>query len=356
VAVSYAWPVPEQPDIALVSLGTTMGWRRGDEAFAEMVRAAGATCEIVPVRIGAAGKLRRSMLLTDAVEAIAARRSAAGLQARAVVYSSITAALLQRPPAPYAVRFDTLAAVNRPGAGGVLQRAREPRVLERARLLLPWSQAGLDALPERVRRNPPEAVVLAPPLERVAHRAEPAVDAVAYAANPEKRGLELLCLAWSSGAPAGARLVVGGIDRERALRHLGRHGVTEPPGIEWAGAVPRERWLATVAGARAFVNASRYEDWGMAQMEALACGVPLVTSPTPGPNEALSLARRIAPDLVASEPGPDALARALRAGLSLDAAARDRYAAEAERLLEPYRAEAVQRVVAERVLPALGVR
>ena len=111
-------PVAGRPDIALVSLRTTIGWQRADDAFAEHVRAAGATCEVRPIAIGASGRLRRSMALTDLVEALAARRAARGVDARAIVYSSVTAALLQPPRSPSAVRFDAIAALNRPGTGG----------------------------------------------------------------------------------------------------------------------------------------------------------------------------------------------------------------------------------------------
>ena len=76
----------------------------------------------------------------DTVEALASRRAAVGVDARAIIFSTITAALLQRPRVPYAVRFDTVAALSRPGLGGVWQRRREPRVLARARVLLPWSE------------------------------------------------------------------------------------------------------------------------------------------------------------------------------------------------------------------------
>lgn len=117
--------------------------------------------------------------------------------------------------------------------------------------------------------------------------------------------------------------------------------------------MPSERWLSLVAGARIFVNASRFEDWGLAQMEALAAGTPLVTVPSPGPNAALPLARALAPALVAPATEPDALAQALRAGLAMDEHARSTYAREAERLLEPYREEALRAVVAERVVPVL---
>ena len=73
-----------------------------------------------------------------------------------------------------------------------------------------------------------------------------------------------------------------------------------------------------VAGARVFVNASRHEDWGLAQMEALSAGTPLVTVPSAGANVALPLAAELAPELVAPDRTPQALARALRAGLALD--------------------------------------
>jgi hypothetical protein len=101
------------------------------------------------------------------------------------------------------------------------------------------------------------------------------------------------------------------------------------------------------------VNASRREDHGLAQLEALSAGCKLVTVPSPGPYEALPLARQLAPELVASDVSAAALERALRAGLDLDAPS---YAARARNCLQPFRPEAVERVVAERVLPALGLR
>ena len=340
-------------DIAIVSLGTTMGWRRGDEALAEQIEAAGATCELRPMRLGAAVHLQRSMALTDVVQALASRRAAHGGDARAVIYSSITAALLQPLRRPHAIRFDTIAALSRPGIGGAWQRRRERSVLGRADLLLPLSEVARDAALAAAAPARPEAIVLPGVVEVPDSGASDAPEATAYAANPEKRGLDVLCAAWAAAAPPGARLVVGGIDRAGALRWLSRKGVPEPPGVEFAGVVPRERWTALVAGSRVYVSAARYEDWGAAQMEALAAGTPLVTVPTPGPNVALPLARRLAPELVAADSSAAALAEALRAGLALADDARASYAGAARRLLEPYSDEALRAVVAERVLPAL---
>jgi glycosyltransferase involved in cell wall biosynthesis len=338
-------------DIALVSLGTTPGLERSDHAFASLVREAGATCEVVPVRIGASGRLRRHPAATDLVEALAARRSARGVRARAFVYSTITAALLQRPETPYGIRFDATASLNRPGAGGAWQRRRERGVLDRAALLMPVSRGAEDAV-----RGAGAPVARVPiPIEELEPAGERDVDAVAYAGYPRKRGLDLLCAAWEQTAPAGARLVVAGTDREKALRWLRRTNVPEPAGVEWAGALPREQWLDLVRRARLFLNASRWEDFGIAPMEALAAGTPVVTVPTPGSFEALPLVRELAPALVAREVSAAALAAALQAGLALGEDERRIYGERALALLEPYRAEAVRGVVAERVLPALGI-
>ncbi len=338
-----------------------MGWRRADDAFAEQVRAAGASCEVRPIRIGASGRLRRTMALTDVVEALAARRTARGVTAGAIVYSSVTAALLQPERSPAAVRFDGIAALNRPGAGGAWQRRRERSVLGRAELLLPWSEPAGGAAAVLLGPAAPPAVLLPPPVVAAprpagggaAQAGGEGPDALAYAANPDKRGLGLLCDAWRAAAPPGARLSIGGIDRSAGLHWLARLGSSEPPGVDWLGDVDPDRWLALVASARVFVNASRFEDWGLAQMEALAAGTPLVTVPTPGPNVALPLARQLAPELVSGERTAQALASALRAGLALGAEGRERYAKASRELLAPYRDEELRRRVAEEVLPRL---
>ncbi|MEX1141169.1 MAG: glycosyltransferase [Thermoleophilaceae bacterium] len=341
-------------DIAIVSLGTTMGWRRADEALAAHVEAAGASCELRPIRLGRARHLQRSMATTDVVQALAARRAAAGVDARTVVYSSITAALVQPLRRPHAVRFDTIAALSRPGIGGAWQRLRERTVLARADLLLPWSEAAAEAArtASGAGGGPPQ-IVLPCVVDVAAEPAADAPDATAYAANPDKRGLDFLCAAWAEAAPAGARLVVGGIGADEALRWLGRRGVDVPAGVEFAGALARERWTALVAGSRVYLSAARYEDWGVAQMEALAAGTTLVTAPTPGPNAALPIARELAPEFVARDATPSALAAAMRAGLAMSDSDRADYATRARSRLEPYSDAALRTIVVEQVVPAL---
>ena len=75
--------------------------------------------------------------------------------------------------------------------------------------------------------------------------------------------------------------------------------------------------------------------------------------PSGGGNVAFGLARALAPELVAPERTVEALAAAMRAGLALGGAARTTYAERAERLLVPYREEALRRLVADDVLPRL---
>ncbi|MEA2413259.1 MAG: hypothetical protein QOC77_3820 [Thermoleophilaceae bacterium] len=335
---------PEAPDIALVSLGTTPGLVHSDASFAELVRAAGASCEVVPVRVRRlAGALRRHMAVTDLVEALAARGRVSG---RAVVYSTITAALLQRPQQPYAIRFDATASLNRQGWGGAWQRAAERRPLRGARLLLPVSRGAEVAVP--VAGVPVTRLPI--PIEPLEGAVERDIDAVAYAGYPFKRGLEALCAAWASEGVPGGRFVIGGLDRAKGLAWLRRFDMAEPAGVEWAGSLPRAEWLALVGRARVYVNASRWEDFGLGPLEALSAGTPLVTVPTPGSFEALPLARELAPGLVSAE-----LPAALRAGLALDDAARAEYARRGAELLEPYRFDRLVTVVRDTVLPALGI-
>jgi Glycosyl transferases group 1 len=332
----------DSPDIALVSLGTTPGLVRSDESFAALVRAAGASCEVTRVRIGPlARRLRRQIAVTDLVEALAARGPVAG---RAVVYSTITAALLQQPDQAYAIRFDATASVNRPGLSGAWQRAAEKRPLRGARILLPVSRGAEAAVPV----SGPPVVRLPIPVEEVEGAPERDIDAVAYAGYPRKRGLELLCTAWA--AAGRGRFVIGGLDRDKALRWLRRMGVDEPPGVEWAGELPRHEWLRLVARARVYVNASRWEDFGLGPLEALSAGALLTTVPTPGSFEALPLARELAPELVS-----DDLATALGAALAMGVGARRDYAAQARELLAPYREHRIVGTVRETVLPALGI-
>jgi hypothetical protein len=351
-------------DILLVSLGTTAGWRGADEQLAAAIRRAGARVEVA-----AAGPVPRvrTFALTDLVQARACRAAALhGIAAhapRGVIYSSATAALLA--PRPGAIWFDSPALDNRPGRHGIWQRRVEPRRMAAAKLLLPMSEGSLAPLPARVRAATP-AVVLPVPVEPsapavldAADAAAPAapvrdVAALAYAADPVKKGLERILAAWRAIRRPGERLLVAG--------QSGPLG----DGAEGTGLLAPEEYRALLRRARVFVAAPLREDHGIAQLEALADGCRLVTTPSAGAYPALALARALEPRYVSEELG-SALRAALDDAQSADAdrvarsagaddaqsADADDYAARAAALLLPYRRASFDAAVEQQVLPLL---
>ena len=343
------------PDVLLLSLGTTLGWRLADEQFAEQLRAAGVSVLAQSVRIGASGRLRRAYPVTDLVEALAARRALDGAlrrhSPRALVISTTTAALLARPRGlPYAVRLDAPARLNRPGRHNAVLHRLERRSLERATLVLPWSLAAAAALPASSARR----VVLPPPL---ASSGLPAADreraAVAYTPDVKAKGLDLVCGAWAAAGLQDARLDVFGVDHDAAVAHLSRTSTPVPDGVSFLGKTPPERFRAALRRSRAYVGGARWEDYGLAPLEALADGALLVTVPSGGPFEALSLARELAPELVTGTLDPAELGAALKTAFELPDERLRSYREQAATLLERFRPEAVQRVVTDEVVPAL---
>jgi glycosyltransferase involved in cell wall biosynthesis len=187
----------------------------------------------------------------------------------------------------------------------------------------------------------PVAVEAAGPLDRPRD-----IAAITYAANPRKKGLDRVLAAWATvraslGVAAGELVVAGASGEE-----LERAGMAVPgDGVRLVGPLPRERYRELLGRARAFVCAPRREDYGIAQLEALADGCQLVTTPAPGPYAALPIARELDARLVVED-----LAGALRTALVEPSAD---YALRAAVALEPFRMESVDRLVAERLLPAL---
>ena len=342
-------------DVVLLSLGTKLGWRVGDSLFVDELRRAGVSVEPVAVRVGATGRLRRAYPLTDLVEAAAARRALGAAldrhSPRALVISTTTAAMLADPRGlPYAVRLDAPACLNRPGAQNAGLHALARRALARARLVLPWSEAGRAALPA----GHAPAVVVPPPIERSGElpwRRDPL--AVAYTPDVKAKGLEIVCGAWAAADVRDARLEVFGVDPEPAVAHLRRTGVAVPEGVEFRGKTPPEQFRAALRRARVYVGGARWEDFGQAPLEALADGALVATVPSGGPFEALALARELAPELVAAAVDAAALASAVRAAFELPEPRAESYRAQAAGLLERFRGEAIARTVAGQVVPAL---
>lgn len=311
-------------DVLVVSLGSTHGWRVNDDALAASLRRAGATVELAAAE---PPREVRTFALTDLAWARGARRAAVeGIRVhdpRAIMYSTTTAALLW--PRPGAIRFDTLAAESRPGRHGIWQRPVEKRRLAQAPLHVPMAaSAGAD---------PAKEVVVPPPIDPAAGTEGPRdVAAVVYASDPVKKGLDRVLEAWAQARRDGEELVV-----------VTEHRV-DAPGVRVEPARPGAL-RALLRRARVYVVAPRREDHGVAQLEALADGCVLVTTEAAGPYPARDIARSLDPRLVG-----DDLATALRTALDDPAPG---YAAQASELLAPFRPEAVDRVVAEDLLPRL---
>jgi glycosyltransferase involved in cell wall biosynthesis len=316
-------------DILVVALGGTAGLRASDDAFVASLARAGASVSLA--RVGAARE-PRTFALTDLAWAVPARRAAAralrDARPRATVYATTTAALLW--PEPGAIRFDSPAAANRPGRHGIWQRPVERRRFAAAPLLLPTSEG---ALAEAPAPHGPAIVVPIPVESSGPLTGGRDIAAITYGANPHKKGLDRVLAAWHSARRPGETLVVAGV------------AGTDHDGISFAGMVAPAEYRALLRRARVFVAAPRWEDHGLAQLEALADGCVLVTNEAPGPYAALPLARSLDSRLVG-----DGLAGALRIALDDPAPA---YAERARALLEPFSPAAVDRVVAERVVPAL---
>ncbi len=343
----------------IVSLGSTQGLRTADQELHHSLERAGAR---VAVARAVAPTSTRTLMLTDLAWARAARAATIRALAeqpsppRAIIYSSTTAALLW--PRPGAIRFDAPSAGNRPGRHGLWQRPLERHRLEQAPLLLPWSEGGLQEVPAAARRGD-RALVLPVPVEpsrpaasSQAAEVPPARDiaAITYAANPVKKGFDRVLAAWrglrreagwGAGGTAGELVVAGApaSELEQAGLRIGEDGVRV------VGPLARDEYRALLRRARVFACAPRREDYGVAQLEALADGCLLVSTPAPGPYAALSIARMLDSRLVR-----DDLQAALRTALSDP---RADYAARAQEALMPLKRAAVDRLVATEMLPRL---
>lgn len=345
----------ERVDVLVVSLGTTRGLRLADAQLVSMLREAGASVAAVATRIGLTNTLRRAYPVNDAVEAIAARRAFIAAfrrhRPRAVVFSTTTAALLVgSPDVPFAVWFDSPARLNRPGLASVALHMLERRQLGRARVLMPHSPGAVAALP--LGSAP---TVLIPPPVPAAPTPTDSRDpiAVGYAPDPKAKGLVLLCAAWEQAELPGERLLIAGIEPERARGFLERRGLRLPAGAELVGMLPQPAFRELLARARVFVSAAEWEDFGVAPLEALDRGAALVCAPGGGPFPGLGVARSLAPEFVAADRGASSLARALEAAFAADDAILSAYRVAARKALEPYRPEASVRRIQEEVLPAL---
>jgi glycosyltransferase involved in cell wall biosynthesis len=328
--------------VLLVRVSQTSGLRRSEDVLVTALRELGLRVEKTHPDYRWTKRLHFTLPLVDLSEALAIRIATAkacrDVRPRVLIYATSTAAILE-PRSRLrraAVRYDALSRENRPGWRGLLQRPLERRVLADARLLLPFApdvpgRGDLDEHP----LPPPILTVSDGPVGRDG-------DVVCYAGNPEKKGLDTMVAAWAVLDPSDSRLHVAGIDRERGERFLRARGIVCPESVSWLGNLTERDFGRRVGTASAYLAASRFEDFGIAQLQALASGTPLVTTASAGPFEALILARRVSPELVAEDGTAAGLAAALGRALSWDDARRTEFSAAAAAQMTTYSPDALR--------------
>jgi hypothetical protein len=323
-----------------VTLGTTAGLRRVEDELAGSLRRAGLEVEVARAQ---PRREPRTFALIDLEQALAARRAArralAEVRPRAVLYSTSTAALLW--PRPGAIHFDAPAAANRPGRHGFWQRPLERRRFAAAPLVVAQSAGGLEEAPAHG-----EALVVPVPVEPSGPTdGERDIAVVTYAADPTKKGLLRVLQAWERACRAGETIVVAGLEAGDLLGARGPKS-GRPGGVHFAGLLEPAEFRDLLRRTRVYVTAPRREDYGIAQLEALADGAMLVTTEAPGPYAALPLARELDARLVG-----DDLVGALRAALDDPAPG---YAERAKSALVPFRRGSVDALVLQELVPRLA--
>ncbi len=147
-----------------------------------------------------------------------------------------------------------------------------------------------------------------------------------------KKGVDLLLRAFAevAGKHPGEplRLVLAGPGDEEYI--AGLHGSTASAQVAWTGMLEGDLKWGALHAAEAFVLPSHQENFGLAVVEALACGVPALIS------DKVNIWREIVADR-AGLAAPDDLAgtvRLLEDWLALDTATRQDYAARARQTFE----------------------
>jgi glycosyltransferase involved in cell wall biosynthesis len=168
-------------------------------------------------------------------------------------------------------------------ANASLLRRLERRVLAEASLVFGISPASRDALRQAGRRDDVEILPIPIALDRftpepdeawTARLAQPTVVFVGRGDDPRKN-VDLLLEAWPAirSAVPQARLVLVGRAPARAV----------PTGVEVRGEVADV--AVELRRGTLFVLPSLQEGFGIVAAEALACGVPVVSTPSGGPHE-----------------------------------------------------------------------
>ncbi len=97
-----------------------------------------------------------------------------------------------------------------------------------------------------------------------------------------KKRLDILLEAFLAGAPASHHLIVAGPDEQGSWQQLAQRFLTAPDAarrVHYVGPVVGQEKAALLAGADLFALSSEHENFGIAALEALAAGTPVLLSP-----------------------------------------------------------------------------
>jgi hypothetical protein len=348
--------------VALVSSGTTLGQAINDVEFESVLTDAGADAvRVLPAFPRLPERIKQPQV-NDVVEAWWLRRALTRHLRRhpvdAVVFATTTATFFQPRSVlrRSALRFDALACENRRGRFGLISRVLEQRALHHVRVFLPMSSNRSLPLPRDRYLAQAETVIAMPPVlppDRVPDRPREHGRVFCYASNPEKKGLDVMIRAWQAHARADARLFVAGISASAAEAYLSSKGLSTPSDVAFLDRIPHAEFVEQLCRAEIYLAASRHEEYGMAQLEALYFGALLVSAESAGLFEAAGLLTALDPRLLASGVDDRTLAVSLDHALSLSAAERAVLADRTKELLEPYQRQSQLDAVGEHLLPAL---
>ena len=133
--------------------------------------------------------------------------------------------------------------------------------------------------------------------------------AISYCSKEMRRkGLDILIKAWIM-LHENKKLVVTGVNKEDAVLYLKKKSIKIPDNIEFAGVMTREGYLSKLARSGFYISAARFEDFGIAVLEALSYGKPVAATPTFGPSEFL---REIDKNLISASFSPVDLANTIK--------------------------------------------
>lgn len=331
--------------VLIVGIGTTGGWRHADLALASELRARGMQVDGFWPDMEPSTRLRRrgQPLSSECVQAFAIRKAVlrhVSSAHDAVIVSSSTASLFmpRRLRRRTIVWSDTPVRLARTGFGDAILWALERRAMKRTAVLAVQPRHSLDAyrtfFPEAASRTRFLPVPVHAPaiINRKRERF-----AVIYAGNPEKKGLDLAVQAWAA-SEIDATLVVTGLDPGTAREFLERRSITVPPNVRLLGRVAPSEHRRLTQSAAAYLSASRREEYGNAQLEALADGAILICGPCAGTAEPLEIAKTLDPCFVSNtERG---LARTVIAAMRISEDERRDYQDAAGSLIRAYSPEA----------------